>query len=88
MNKISRTKRTMRLSSLSAFVFALAAVLALVFAFGGAGTAYASGAALYENSNTGEIFLTPGPGRVKVGQSVINQLLKPNAKKTVRQINN
>ncbi len=88
MNKISKTKRAMRLSSLSAFVFALAAALALVFAFSGAGTAYASGAALYENPNTGEIFLTPGPGRVKVGQSVVNQLLKPNAKKTTRQINN
>ncbi len=88
MNKISKTKRTMRLSSLPAFVFALAAALALVFAFSGAGTAYASGAALYENPNTGEIFLTPGPGRVKVGQSVVNQLLKPNAKKTTLQINN
>jgi hypothetical protein len=78
----------MQLSSLPAFVFALAAALALVFAFSGAGTAYASGAALYENPNTGEVFLTPGPGRVKVGQSVVNQLLKPNAKKTTRQINN
>ena len=88
MYKISKTKKTMRLSMLSAFVFALAAALALVFAFGGAGTAYASGAALYENPNTGEIFLKPGPGRVKVGQSIINELLKPNATKTTQQINN
>ena len=88
MYEINKTKKTMRLNILPAFIFATAAVLALVFAFSGAGKAYASGAALYENPNTGEIFLTPGPGRVKVGQSVINQLLKPNAKKTTEQINN
>ena len=88
MYEINKTKKTMRLNMLPAFIFATAAVLALVFAFSGAGKAYASGAALYENPNTGEIFLTPGPGRVKVGQSVINQLLKPNAAKTTEQINN
>ncbi|MGC8555241.1 MAG: hypothetical protein ACP5NA_07140, partial [Candidatus Acidulodesulfobacterium sp.] len=88
MNRINRTKKAMRLSALSAFVLALTAALALVFAFSWAGTAYASAAALYENPNTGEIFLTPGPGRVKVGQSIINQLLKPNAAKTTKQINN
>lgn len=88
MYEINETQKTMRLNILPAFIFATAAVLALVFAFSGAGKAYASGAALYENPNTGEIFLTPGPGRVKVGQSVINQLLKPNAKKTTEQINN
>ncbi len=88
MNKISKTKKTMRLSSLSIFVFALAAMLALVFTFGVARTTYASGAALYENPDTGEIFLKPGPGRVKVGQSVINQLLKPSTSKTNRQIKN
>ncbi len=88
MEKISRTKSPVRLGLLSAFVFALAVALALVFAFGGTKTASASGAALYENPNTGEIFLKPGPGRVKVGQGVINQLLKPNAKKTTEQINN
>ena len=88
MCEINKTKKTMRLNMLPAFIFATAAVLALVFAFSGAGKAYASGAALYENPNTGEIFLTPGQGRVKVGQSVINQLLKPNAKKTTEQIKN
>ena len=88
MYKINKTKKMMRLSMLPTFVFAAAAVLALVFSFSGAGKAYASGAALYENPNTGEIFLTPGPGRVKVGQSVINQLLKPNTAKTTKQINN
>ena len=87
MYEINETQKTMRLNILPTFIFATAAVLALVFAFSGAGKAYASGAALYENPNTGEIFLTPGPGRVKVGQSVINQLLKPNAAKTTEQIN-
>ncbi len=88
MYEINKTKKTMRLNIVPAFVFAIAAVLALVFAFSGAGTVYASGAALYENPNMGEIFLKPGQGRVKVGQSVINQLLKPNVKKTNRQIKN
>ena len=88
MYEINETQKTMRLNMLPTFIFATAAVLALVFAFSGAGKAYASGAALYENPNTGEIFLKPGPGRVKVGQSVINQLLKPNAKKTTEQIKN
>jgi len=88
MHKINKTKKTMRLSRMSAFVFTLAAALALIFSFGGVRTACASNAALYENPNTGEIFLTPGPGRVKVGKSVINQLLKPNTQKTASQISN
>ncbi len=88
MNKLCKTKKTAGLNPLSTFVFVLAAALALMFAFGGAKASYASGAALYENPNTGEIFLTPGPGRVKVGQSVVNQLLNPNAGKTAQQIKN
>ncbi len=88
MNPHYKTKKTMRLYSISTFVLVFFAVSALVFIFGAVRIAYASDAALYENPNTGEIFLKPGQGRVKVGQGVINQLLKQNTKKTARQINN
>ena len=87
MHEINEVQKTMRMSTPLAFVFGLAAALALVFTLGGAGTAYASGA-IYENPSTGEIFLKPGPGRVKVRQSVIDELLKPSVKQTNKQIKN
>ncbi|MHB1646326.1 MAG: hypothetical protein EVG15_04845 [Candidatus Acididesulfobacter diazotrophicus] len=69
-----------------AIVVVLAAALAFVFTGGAAKMSYAAGqssvssnnggsVSLYENSATGEIFLKPGTGRVKVSKNVIRKLL-------------
>ncbi len=88
--KVFVAKETTAKRKLSfAIIFAMAiAVFGFVFMGISPARSYAGGATLYENTATGEVFLTPGPGRVKVGQSVVNQLLKPNTKKTTEQINN
>ena len=77
--KLERYKRL-------AIIVVLAAALTFVFTVGAAKMSYAAGqssvssnnggnVSLYENSATGEIFLKPGTGRVKVGKNVIRKLL-------------
>lgn len=80
---VTRRPYTLALAiAIIGFVFALT-VPAKSFAAAASGTI-----SLYENPATGEVYLKPGPGRVKVGQEVINQLLNPNAEKTGKQIEN
>lgn len=58
-----------------AAVFSLIAVICFAFGLLTPSASFASGkVSLYENPNTGEVFLTPAPGRVKVSQDTTQKL--------------